>query len=189
MRNEDYFYLGKNKDGKKVWLEKPSWDCGWYWGFGYLVTMRGNREPAKALDFDSLTHWDSESQKFPGTSYDWFIDTFGEPTTDIFGNKKAYPKGTRKCRFSSDQVFTLCELISSAYTLKAAAEILGRGSTHVTDNPCAKTITNKREANRINRKVLPEIFREIAKVFDQVDHTPDSNSPVRKCHDLPDASK
>lgn len=28
-------YLGK-LDGEKVWLEPPYWDCGWYWGYGYI---------------------------------------------------------------------------------------------------------------------------------------------------------
>lgn len=23
-------------DGQKEYLKAPSWDCGWYWGFGYL---------------------------------------------------------------------------------------------------------------------------------------------------------
>ena len=31
-------YLGI-VDGEKMYLSAPSWDCGWYWGFGYL----GNR--------------------------------------------------------------------------------------------------------------------------------------------------
>lgn len=29
-------YLGKDLDGESVYLTKHSWDCGWYWGFGYL---------------------------------------------------------------------------------------------------------------------------------------------------------
>ena len=28
-------YLGK-LDGEKVWLAPPSWDCNWYWGYGYI---------------------------------------------------------------------------------------------------------------------------------------------------------
>ena len=28
-------YLGK-LDGKNVWLAPPSWDCEWYWGYGYI---------------------------------------------------------------------------------------------------------------------------------------------------------
>ena len=31
-------YLGIY-EGEKVYLSKHSWDCGWYWGFGYV----GNR--------------------------------------------------------------------------------------------------------------------------------------------------
>lgn len=29
------FLIGE-KDGEKIYLSAPSWDCGWYWGFGYL---------------------------------------------------------------------------------------------------------------------------------------------------------
>lgn len=32
------FLLGIDKDGTKHWLLEPSWDCGWYWGFGYIET-------------------------------------------------------------------------------------------------------------------------------------------------------
>lgn len=28
-------YLG-HYDGERIYLSAPSWDCGWYWGFGYL---------------------------------------------------------------------------------------------------------------------------------------------------------
>ena len=31
--------LGK-VDGNTIYLSSPSWDCGWYWGFGYL----GNKD-------------------------------------------------------------------------------------------------------------------------------------------------
>ena len=30
-------FFGTNKEtGERVWLDAPSWSCGWYWGFGYL---------------------------------------------------------------------------------------------------------------------------------------------------------
>ena len=28
-------FIGINND-EKIYLSAPSWDCGWYWGFGYL---------------------------------------------------------------------------------------------------------------------------------------------------------
>lgn len=34
----DRRYLGKRKEDKKmVYLAAPTWDCDWYWSFGYLV--------------------------------------------------------------------------------------------------------------------------------------------------------
>ena len=29
------FLIGE-QDGQEIWLSPPSWDCDWYWGFGYL---------------------------------------------------------------------------------------------------------------------------------------------------------
>lgn len=30
--------LGVNHQGEAVFLLRPSWDCGWYWSFGYVNT-------------------------------------------------------------------------------------------------------------------------------------------------------
>lgn len=32
------YLLGEDKCGDRYWLEEPFWDCGWYWGFGYIET-------------------------------------------------------------------------------------------------------------------------------------------------------
>lgn len=32
-------YLGSNADNGGIYMSRPSWDCDWYWGFGYI----GNR--------------------------------------------------------------------------------------------------------------------------------------------------
>lgn len=32
----DQVYLGTTLDNEKLYLSKPSWDCDWYWGFGYV---------------------------------------------------------------------------------------------------------------------------------------------------------
>lgn len=29
-------YLGLNQDDEPVYMDRPSWDCDWYWGFGYI---------------------------------------------------------------------------------------------------------------------------------------------------------
>lgn len=44
----DVYLLGVLKDGQKVYLSVPSWDCGWYWGFGYVQSRDFH------LHFDSI---------------------------------------------------------------------------------------------------------------------------------------
>ena len=179
MNTNDYYYIGKNADGEKVWLEKPSWDCGWYWGFGYLETMMGNREPSKARDIQCHTHWDSCVSNSRKNAYDWFVETFGKPTTDMWGNKEKADKDTRRCRFTDKQIWTLCELMQTAYSLRRTAEVLGRGKSNYSENPCVKVIKNTREAKRINSKVLPAIFAEIGKIFDEADKAETPSKPFQ----------
>ena len=42
---KNIYLLGSDKDGVKYWLEEASWDCGWYWGFGYVETYTNNSNP------------------------------------------------------------------------------------------------------------------------------------------------
>lgn len=36
MSNIEEIYLGITEEHGKVYLTKHSWDCAWYWGFGYV---------------------------------------------------------------------------------------------------------------------------------------------------------
>jgi hypothetical protein len=56
--NKDIYLLGKNRYGELVWLESPTWDCGWYWGFGYVETYTNNKRPDLARDISSHSHFD-----------------------------------------------------------------------------------------------------------------------------------
>lgn len=33
---DEKVYIGSDSDGAREYLAEPSWDCDWYWGFGYL---------------------------------------------------------------------------------------------------------------------------------------------------------
>ena len=60
INNGDKILLFK-KDNNRYYLRKPKFDCGWYWGLGYLATGRGSH-----LHFDSY---------FKGTPfYDFSFD-------------------------------------------------------------------------------------------------------------------
>ena len=67
INNGDKILLFK-KDNNRYYLRKPTFDCGWYWGLGYLATGRG-----------SHLHFDSYFKDKP--FYDAWIDFEDTPFT------------------------------------------------------------------------------------------------------------
>ena len=65
--NKDIYLLGVDENNENVWLEAPSWDCGWYWGFGYVERYTNNQNPSKVIDITSHTHINSEFVNEGGT--------------------------------------------------------------------------------------------------------------------------
>lgn len=129
-------YMG-TVSGERIYLSPPSWDCDWYWGFGYL----GNNN----------CHYHLDGLNRELNLYDAIKKHFG-----------------RSLVIKDDKdLWTFCELVLSAYTLKETAEVLGRGGSHMTTNPCADIIINKDEVTRINEIVLPAIFNEINKILER----------------------
>lgn len=57
---KDVYLLGKDEYDDLVWLEHPSWDCNWYWGFGYVERYTNTKDPSKSKDITCHTHIDSE---------------------------------------------------------------------------------------------------------------------------------
>lgn len=128
-------------DGEVIYLSAPSWDCGWYWGFGYL----GNN--------NRHYHLHGLSERKNQNLYDAIKEHFG---SSLVINEER-----------GNDLFKFCELVLTAYTLKETAEVLGRGGSHMTTNPCAELIKNPVEVGRINEILLPAIFNEIADLWDK----------------------
>lgn len=137
-------------DKKKIYLSAPSWDCDWYWGFGYL----GNKNCHYHVDgLKKIEKYNSEKSsweyKFVNL-YDGFREHFGF-----------------SLKITDNNLWTICELFQTFYTLKETAKVLGKGGSHYTNNPCKDIIINKEEVNRINEVVLPNIFLEIYKILNK----------------------
>lgn len=135
------YYLGEDKYGLKVYLQKPSWDCGWYWGFGYLEGYRNY-----AHDCDISIHWDSIVKDSNENAFDAMKHYFKELT------------------ISDDSLWLLCDYMKSFYTLKEMAELCHIGNSHYTET---SNISFKDEElyNKINKELLPKLFKEIEKLF------------------------
>lgn len=89
---KDMYLLGTDEEGTKYWLEEPSWDCGWYWGFGYIETLN-----ARGTDIESHQHADNFYTK-------WKSKTLKETT------------------FTEDESWALCELFDNFYMLRELAD-------------------------------------------------------------------
>jgi len=125
----------RKSDGVNIYLDKPKFDCGWYWGFGYL----GNH---------------NEHYHLSGYQNGRNIDMYNALEED-YDLTPAIKKN----------LWTFCELALTAYSLKNTAEVLGRGGSHMTTNPLADMIKNRAEVERINKMVLPLIFNKLAELY------------------------
>ena len=158
---KDVYLLGIDEDGTKYWLQAPKWDCGWYWGFGYVETYTNNNRPDLAKDINSHQHIDSS---FLGKLeyYDTEKGCFrqGEYIHNIFRCPKLSAS-----TFTESEGWTLTELFNTFYSLKESAELFGRGGSHTTTNPCKDTLLNKEWTNHINTVLIPTITSKIIEIL------------------------
>ena len=142
-------YLGTRKsDGAKIYLDAPKFACGWYWSFGYL----GNESEHYHLSNYNIKN---HVLKLEDGTLKIITEARNICMRDALLNDYNLSEELEK------NLWTFCELAMTAYTLKAAAETLGRGGSHMTDNPCKEEIKNADEVKRINEIVLPSVFKAI----------------------------
>ena len=141
-----HFLLGKDADGTKHYLEAAHFDCGWYWGFGYIHTYTNNSRPSMSRDINAHYHFDSFGRDKHGRSC-CLYDGIKDALTDLTVNDK--------------ELWTLCELMKTYYTMREYADLLSNGGAHYTTNPQRDLIKNNEELKRINEVVLPAIFEEV----------------------------
>jgi hypothetical protein len=151
---KDQYLLGTDSNGVRYWLESATWDCSWYWGFGYVETYRGNRMPSKAKDIDSHQHI---KNSFIG-------NTHGKYVHNIFDSPLL-----AHTTFTEEEGWVLSELFFSFYKLKEAAEFYHTGGAGITINPLRELMVNKQQEDHINKVLLPPIFQEIYKILAPVE--------------------
>lgn len=140
---KDVYLLGTDKDDIAYWLEQGTWDCGWYWGCGYVETYSRNMSPSASRDINSHQHFNSMFFNKKGNAYDEFKRFFVETT------------------LVDKEIWTLIELMKTIYTLKEYSGTINRGGSHFTTNPCKDLIMNSEEYERINDVVIPALLQKV----------------------------
>lgn len=141
--NKKVYLLGKDADGVFYWLEAPSWDCGWYWGFGYVENYINNEHPERSKDINCHQHYDS---------------LFIRPDGCIFDNFK---KLLIETPLTDDEIWKLCDYMRSFYTLKETAALFQHGYSWQTGKAYIKELDSKDLAEQINKNLLPKLFEKI----------------------------
>lgn len=137
--HKNAYVLGQDENGNTVYLEKAKFECGWYWGLGYLETYHGNR-------WEGHTHFDG---RFFGKNKNAF---------DIIKTELETP-------FTDDELWKICEIMKSLYTARAYSDMLHLGGSHYTTNPCKEVIKNDSEYDRINKVVIPALLEELYSIM------------------------
>lgn len=129
-------YLGTIED-ERIYLVKHSFDCNWYWGFGYLSGYRkGEREQSSHFHIDSLIQGSTEEVTNVNKIFN---------TTWI----------------SQDLWWILRELFNQAYALKKAAQVYKYGANQTSEGGYNKLLYSEEKNKSINedlKKVLDTIW-------------------------------
>lgn len=141
------YLLGADKEGIWYWLEEATWDCGWYWGCGYVETYTNNKRPEIAKDINSHQHFDGLFLNGPKMCKEMFDEFFKETP------------------LNESEKWKLLEIMKTIYTMKKYSEVVYRGGSHITTNPICDIIRSEDEYKRINKIVLPKLFTEVYKLL------------------------
>jgi len=147
--DKNAYLLGSDKDGIKYYLEEATFDCGWYWGIGYIETYTNNNYPERSTDISSHQHFDSLIFDKNNSAFDNFKKVFvNNPFTD-------------------KEVWLILELMQSLYDLRVYSDMLYSGGAHYTANPLADTIKNVQEYERINKVVIPALLKKLYTILEE----------------------
>lgn len=137
-------YFGTDKQSKQpIYLETPTFDCDWYWGFGYL----GNKH----------CHYSLESFQQ--------VSCFGEYRNISMPDALQRDYDLCESLRNPNTLWTFCELVKTAYALKEVAAICNRGGSNYSNNPCKELLKNNEQYEHINFVLLPALFKELDQLF------------------------
>lgn len=127
--HKKFMLLGVRKDKVKVWMEQASFDCNWYYGFGYLEVLNHRH-----TDINEHYHFESLMDKFG-------LDSFNENFVCSTLPEK--------------DLWILFDLMKSFYTLQEISELYHSGYSHYTTHELSlKNETKYKEALEEQQKVI-----------------------------------
>ena len=145
------YLLGTFEDGHNFWLEEPKWECGWYWGFGYVETYT----------IQSHQHYDGLCFK----KYEYYDHKKGCFQQGEYIHKLSDRPDVVACSLIEREQWILSDLMKMAYTLNKTAELYRQGNAHLTSHELVPQLKRPDREKEINEIELPAIFAQIEKLL------------------------
>lgn len=106
----------------------------------------------------------------PSWNFDWYwgfgyignkhLDSLGEG--NLFNNIKIY---FQYFTLTDKELWIFCEIVKTIYTLRDTAELVNRGGSRYTNNPCKELLTKPDWYNEINNVLIPKLIDEMYQVL------------------------
>ena len=141
--NKKYYLIGR-KDGEDLYLEAASFNCGWYWGIGYVETFTNRKRPERSADISCHTHFNT-----------------------LFPTWKAFVDNLDDTPFTERERWQIYEIMECLYTARNYSDMIHRGSAHYTNNDAADIIKDDAEYKRINETVIPALLKNLYGIMEQ----------------------
>ena len=151
---KDLYLLGKDFHNVKYWLEAPSWDCGWYWGFGYIETYTHNN-PSLARDINSHQ---SIASSFLGRQGNDYIHNLHDSPILL------------QSTFTDKEGWELSELLKQFYLLSNMASFAhkDRPGCHIASSPVDHGDLSE-WYKKINEEMIPRVTAAILAILTPVE--------------------
>ena len=156
---KDVFLLGKNSEGQCIWLEEPRWDCGWYWGFGYLEIYTNHNSPSHSRDIQSHFHFSGlvgEQEYYDHEKGCWRKGEYIHNPYDALS----------ETTFTYNEGWKLAELFAEFYLLQKMADFTHKEKPgcHITTSPVDHG-DMKVWHEEINKIMIPKVTAEIMRML------------------------
>ena len=138
-KGNDQLLLGETKDGNRIYLERGKFSCGWYYSFGHLHTF-DKGELISMWHFDGFNRYENINIR------DAII--------------KYFEGG--KLTVTDKELWKLCDLMLSFYTLEHASEFYHRGKSNMAD--VELNLKSKSMYDKINQDI-EKLIIEVQKIL------------------------
>ena len=144
-----YYLLGIDEDNTKYYLQRGTFDCGWYWSGGYINTFNRTKS-----DISLHTHYKTG-------------DVNGNKFSDITSDDSGFNAIFKQTTLTDKEKWTFHELMRTFYIMQDAMELAHRGGANISSyKPLKEQIQNNDIYEHYN-KLIAQLHKELDKLLSE----------------------